>query len=422
MSNLVLLGLVSLFTDISTQMIYPILPLYLSMVLGAGPAIIGIIEGIAESIASIVRLFSGIIADRHGNKKRLAFVGYAGSLVNKLIIIFSATWVGVLAARIIDRLGKGIRTSPRDALIAESADGSRMGKAFGLHKGLDLFGTAVGIMLAWLIVSGRLDWAMAQIGGLFDGLPMPFADGSTGGYLVAHGAEVSRYRTVFVLSIIPALIGLVFLAFVKDKKIARAGKPVSFGWKNLDGRLKLFMVFIFLFTLGNSSNAFIILRAVDVGFSPTSVILLYFAFNMTGSLLAYPAGLLSDRFGRKNVLCAGYFLYGVVYLGIALVSSGTVFVVLFIIYGFYTALTAGVEKALIVDIVPGEHKASALGLHAAIVGIGLLPASVIAGFLWQWVGPAAPFLFGGVLAFVTSVAVFIVLSSGVRKAALGEEQ
>jgi len=297
-----------------------------------------------------------------------------------------------------------------------------MGKAFGLHKGLDLFGTAVGIMLAWLVVSGRLDWAMAQIGGLFAGLPMP---GSVGDYVVSNGvagnyialgAEVSRYRTVFALSIIPALIGLVFLAFVKEKAVAktegtaRAKKPVSFNWKNLDGRLKLFLVFIFVFTLGNSSNAFIILRAVDVGFSPTSVILLYFAFNMTGSLLAYPAGLLSDRFGRKNVLCAGYFLYGVVYLGIALASSGTVFVALFIVYGFYAALTAGVEKALIVDIVPGEHKASALGLHAAIVGIGLLPASVIAGFLWQWIGPSAPFLFGGVLAFVTSVAVFIVLS------------
>jgi len=234
--------------------------------------------------------------------------------------------------------------------------------------------------------------------------------------VVALGDEVSRYRTVFALSIIPALIGLVFLAFVREKAVAentgtaRAGKPVSFGWKNLNGRLKLFLVFIFVFTLGNSSNAFIILRAVDVGFSPTSVILLYFAFNMTGSLLAYPAGLLSDRFGRRNVLCAGYFLYGVVYLGIALASSGTVFVALFIVYGFYTALTAGVEKALIVDIVPGEHKAGALGLHAAIVGIGLLPASVIAGFLWQWVGPSAPFLFGGILAFVTSVAVFFVLS------------
>ena len=415
MSNVVLLGLVSLFTDISTQMIYPIIPLYLSMVLGAGPAIIGIMEGIAESVASVVRLFSGVMADRRGNKKRLAFIGYAGSMLNKLIIIFSATWAGILAARIIDRLGKGIRTAPRDALIAESGGRSRMGKAFGLHKGLDLFGTAVGIMLAWLVVSGRLDWAMAQIGGLFEGLVVPFAGGDIAGNDIAHGAEVSRYRTVFALSIIPAIIGLVFLAFVKEKVAAktdgtaRAKKPVSFNWKNLDGRLKLFLVFIFLFTLGNSSNAFIILRAVGVGFSPTSVILLYFAFNMTGSLLAYPAGLLSDRFGRKNVLCAGYFLYGVVYMGIALASGGTVFVALFIIYGFYTALTAGVEKALTVDIVPSEHKASALGLHAAIVGIGLLPASIIAGFLWQWIGPSAPFLFGGVLAFVTSVAVFIVL-------------
>jgi MFS family permease len=210
---------------------------------------------------------------------------------------------------------------------------------------------------------------------------------------------------------IPALIGLVILAFVKDKKIERAGKAVSFNWTNLDIKLKLFLVFIFVFTLGNSSNAFIILRAIDSGFSPVNVVLLYFIYNMTGSLLSYPAGILSDKFGRKNVLCVGYFLYGIVYLGIALVSNNaTAFVALFVIYGFYTAMTAGVERALIVDIVPPENKAGALGLHAAIVGIGLLPASVIAGFLWKWLGPSAPFLFGGTLAFITSAAVFVILS------------
>jgi MFS family permease len=169
------------------------------------------------------------------------------------------------------------------------------------------------------------------------------------------------------------------------------------------------LIFIFLFTLGNSSNAFIILRAVDAGFSPTNVILLYFLYNITGSLLAYPAGMLSDKIGRKNLLCAGYFLYGVVYLGIALISHNAAFIALFVIYGFYTALTAGVERALIVDIAPPQHKAGALGLHAAIVGIGLLPASVIAGFLWTWWGPSAPFLFGGVLAFITSAAVLVIL-------------
>jgi MFS family permease len=202
----------------------------------------------------------------------------------------------------------------------------------------------------------------------------------------------------------------VILAFVKDKKIERVGKAVSFNWKNLNTRLKLFLVFIFIFTLGNSSNAFIILRAVDAGFSPTNVILLYFLYNITGSLLSYPAGILSDKIGRKNLLCAGYFLYGVVYLGIALMANSAVFIALFVIYGFYTAMTAGVERALIVDIVPSQHKAGALGLHAAIVGIGLLPASVIAGFLWTGLGPSAPFLFGGVLAFITSIAVFVILS------------
>jgi len=387
MSNVVLLGLVSLFTDISTEMVYPILPLYLSSVMGAGPAIIGIIEGIAESLASIVKLFSGIIADKYGNKKRLAIAGYASSTVNKIIILFSTTWTGVLLARVIDRFGKGIRTAPRDALIAESVgvDGfagrSRMGKAYGLHKGLDLLGTAIGILLAWLILAG----------------------------FILSGSE-DRYKTIFIFSMIPAIIGLVILFFVKDKKMERIGKAAAFNWKNLDIKLKLFLIFIFLFTLGNSSNAFIILRAVDAGFSKTNVILLYFLYNITGSLLSYPAGMLSDKIGRKNLLCVGYFLYGIVYLGIALMSNNAAFIALFVIYGFYTALTAGVERALIVDIVPPQHKAGALGLHAAIVGIGLLPASIIAGLLWKWLGPSAPFLFGGILAFITSIAVLIILS------------
>jgi MFS family permease len=387
MSNVVLLGLVSLFTDISTEMVYPILPLYLSSVMGAGPAIIGIIEGIAESLASIVKLFSGIIADKYGHKKRLAIAGYASSTVNKIIILLSTTWAGVLLARVVDRFGKGIRTAPRDALIAESAGvaevaGSRMGKAYGLHKGLDLLGTAIGILLAWLILAG----------------------------FVFSGGE-DRYKTIFIFSMVPAIIGLMILFFVKDKKVERIGKAVAFNWKNLDKKLKLFLIFIFLFTLGNSSNAFIILRAVDAGFSKTNVILLYFLYNITGSLLSYPAGMLSDKIGRKNLLCVGYFLYGVVYLGIALISHNAAFIALFVIYGFYTALTAGVERALIVDIAPPEHKAGALGLHAAIVGIGLLPASIIAGFLWKWLGPSAPFLFGGVLAFITSAAVFVILNT-----------
>ena len=376
-SNIVLLGLVSFFTDISTEMVYPILPLYLSSIMGATPTIIGIIEGIAESLASVVKLFSGIIADKYGNKKRLAFFGYSSSVLNKIIILLSVTWAGVLCARIIDRFGKGIRTAPRDALIAESAHKSQLGKAYGLHKGLDLLGTAVGILLAYIILS----------------------------------RNASDYKKIFLYSLIPAAIGIICIIFVKDRKEKTAKKPVVFKWRTLDKRLKLFLVFIFIFTLGNSSNAFILLRAYNAGFTAQNAILLYFLYNIVASALSYPFGNLSDKIGRKNILCAGYFLYGIVYFGIGLFSDKPLFIALFVIYGFYTALTTGVERALIVEIVPETQKASALGLHAAIVGIGLLPASIIAGLLWDSINQSMPFLFGGTLAFITSIGVFIIFSA-----------
>jgi len=376
-SNIILLGLVSFFTDISAEMVYPILPLYLSAIMGATPTIIGIIEGIAESLASVIKLFSGIVADKYGNKKRIAFFGYSASVLNKIIILLSATWAGVLLARIVDRFGKGIRTAPRDALIAESSDKSQLGKAYGLHKGLDLLGTAVGILLAYLILR----------------------------------QNDSDFKRIFLYSLIPAIIGIICILFVKDKKAEIAKKAISFKWKTLDKRLKLFLVFIFIFTLGNSSNAFILLRTYNAGFTAQNAILLYFLYNIVASILSYPFGNLSDKIGRKNILCLGYFLYGIVYLGIGLFSDKTLFIVLFIIYGFYTALTTGVERALIVDIVPETQKASALGLHAAIVGIGLLPASIIAGILWDTVNQSMPFLFGGVLAFITSIGVFIIFSA-----------
>jgi len=375
-SNIVLLGLVSFFTDISTEMVYPILPLYLSSVMGATPTIIGIIEGIAESLASILKLFSGIAADKYGNKKRMAFLGYSSSLLNKIIILFSSTWAGVLLARIVDRFGKGIRTAPRDALIAEAANKSELGKAYGLHKGLDLLGTAVGILLAYIILS----------------------------------LNSNNYRKIFLYSLIPAILGIICILFVKDNKEKLSKKIIAFNWKSLDKRLKLFLIFIFVFTLGNSSNAFILLRAYKAGFTAQNAILLYFLYNIVASILAYPFGRLSDKFGRKNMLSIGYFLYGTVYLGIGLFSDKTVFIILFVVYGFYTALTTGIERALIVEIVPETQKASTLGLHAAIVGFGLLPASIIAGLLWDLIGQSMPFIFGGILAFVTSIGVFVIFS------------
>jgi MFS family permease len=376
-ANIILLGLVSFFTDISTEMVYPILPLYLSAVMGATPTIIGIIEGIAESLASVIKLFSGIIADKYGNKKRLAFLGYSSSALNKIVILLSAAWTGVLLARIIDRFGKGIRTAPRDALIAESADKSKLGRAYGLHKGLDLLGTAAGIALAYFILS----------------------------------KNESDYGKIFLYSLVPAIIGIVCIIFVKDSREKLSNKIIAFNWKTLDKRLRLFLVFIFVFTLGNSSNAFILLRAYNAGFTAQNAILLYFLYNITASLLSYPFGHLSDKIGRKNMLCAGYFIYGMVYLGIGLFSEKPVFIILFVLYGFYTALTTGIERALIVEIVPETQKASALGLHAAIAGFGLLPASIIAGMLWDLAGQSMPFIFGGAAAFITSIGVFIIFTT-----------
>ena len=375
-SNIVLLGLVSFFTDISTEMIYPILPLYLTSVLGASPAIIGIIEGIAESLASIIKLVSGIIADKFGNKKRLAFLGYSSSLINKIVILFAGTWTGVLLARIIDRFGKGIRTAPRDALIAESAGKNGLGRAYGIHKGLDLLGTALGIMLAFIILS----------------------------------INSEDYRKIFLVSLIPAVAGIVCVIFVRDNKEKTVGKTFSFNLRAFDKKFIIFLVFIFIFTLGNSSNAFIILRTASAGFTPGQSILLYFLFNITASVLSFPVGKLSDKIGRRKILCAGYLIYALVYFGFALFTGKTIFIVLFVMYGFYTALTSGVERALVVEIAGETQKASALGLHSAVTGLGLLPASIIAGFLWDYAGESTPFFFGATLGLITAAGVFIIFS------------
>jgi MFS family permease len=376
-SNILILSVVSFFTDAGTQMIYPVLPLYLTAVLGATPAAIGIIEGIAESLASVLRLFSGIIADKYNNKKQLTFIGYFGSFASKVVILFSQTWGWVLFARVVDRTGKGLRTAPRDALIAEAAEGAQMGRAYGFHKTFDMLGTAAGILIAF--------------------------------FLLASASDEAGYRRIFIYAMIPALIGPLVVLFVKNTN-KPAAKKLDFGWKAFDGRLKLFMVITFIFTLGNSSNAFILLRANAAGFSASEVVMLYFVFSLAASILSYPVGRLSDKIGRRYTLPFGYILYGAIYLGIGLLSSKQAFWGLFAAYGLSTALTAGGERALIAEIAPANLKASAFGLHAAVAGIGLLPASVLAGFLWDALGEASPFVFGGALAIFAGISVFLLLT------------
>jgi len=387
MNNVILLGLVSFFADLSTEMVYPLIPLYLTTVFGVTPALIGLIEGIAESLASLLKVFSGYASDKYRRKKPLAFFGYAMGLVYKLALILAGSWGGVLAARVLDRFGKGIRTAPRDVLVNESSDPAKLGHSFGIHKAMDMAGSAAGILAAFVIMKA---WQ--------------------GEY---------AYKRLFLLSCIPAVFSLIMFAFIKEtgkKRDPKAPLPIFSGLKNLDGRLKLYLVVVFLFTLGNSSNTFLLLKAGNVGFDPATVVLLYFLYNIVSSLMAIPFGRLSDRLGRKTLLVSGYLTFAVVYGLFAWAPNKGSIVFAFALYGFFTAMTAGVERAFISEIAPKELKGTMLGLHSTIVGVALLPASVIAGFLWTAFGAMVPFAFGSTLSFAAAVILIFGLSQ--KKAAL----
>jgi len=392
MLNIILLGITSLLTDISSEMIYPILPIYLVSQLGAGPQILGLIEGIAESLASLLKVFSGYFSDRIKTRKPFAIFGYASSAAGKLILYISSTWLYVLFARLVDRFGKGVRTAPRDAIIADSAQEKKRGAAFGLHRAMDTFGAAIGVALAY--------------------------------FLITHYQE--DFKKIFLFSLIPAVIGMLFLFFVREKRVplrssheelqfsrplikSEAGSRIAGKWRTLDKKLKLFLVFTFIFTLGNSSNQFLLLRAKNAGNSLATVILLYLVYNLVYGLVSYPASRLSDRIGRKKLLVLGYLFYGIVYLGFALHNSLAMFWFLFGMYGLYAGFTDGVEKALITDIAPLDLRATTIGLHAALVGIGLLPASLIAGVLWKFLGAAAPFYFGSLMGIFASIGLGFIL-------------
>ncbi|MCL2707284.1 MAG: MFS transporter [Dehalococcoidia bacterium] len=372
--NVILLGFVSFFTDLSTEMIYPLIPLYLTVSFGATPALVGVIEGIAESAASLLKVFSGYITDRFQKKKSIAFLGYATGIIYKLALIFAVTWGGVLGARVIDRAGKGIRTAPRDVLVSESADKGSLGKAFGLHKALDMSGAAIGILITYFLLRGM--------------------------------STDFDYRKVFAISIIPAVIGLSMFFFIKQKNQPRPAKTMEPFWKNIhkvNGQLRLYLLVVFLFTLGNSSNTFILLKAKSTGFDTINVILLYFIYNLTASGLSFPFGKLSDRIGRKKLLVPGYLLFSVCYLGFAFANSQWVMVAVFVIYGAYTAMITGVERAFVAEVSPLELKGTMLGLQSTVAGIALLPASVIAGVLWTSFGSAVPFVFGAGLSLVAAI-------------------
>lgn len=377
MRTIILLGLVSFFTDVSSEMVYPLIPLYLTSKLGASPAILGIIEGIAESLASLLKVFSGYWSDKIDRRKPLTISGYSFSGLGKVLLVFSSSWLWVFGGRILDRFGKGIRTAPRDALIAQASRREKYGGAFGLHRALDTLGAVVGVLIAYYLFSSYL----------------------------------KSYETVFILSLIPAFIGIGLLFLVREVKSEKntIRKPLNLSWSALDPSLKKFLIIIFLFALGNSSNQFLLLRAQDYGFDPARVILLYLLYNVVYALFSYPAGRLSDLIGRKIVLVTGYLFYGLIYFGFALATKPSHFWLLFGFYGIYAAFSEGVEKAFVADLAPESQRATLMGLYATITGIGLLPASILAGYLWKAFGARAPFFCGAALGILAAFGLIIAL-------------
>ncbi len=377
--NVFFLGIVSFLTDVSSEMIFTILPLFLLNVLRVGTPVIGFIEGIAESAATLLRIFSGWLSDKLGRRKGLAVLGYGISTLAKPFLYFATSWGLVLGVRFADRMGKGIRTSPRDALIADSTSAQEMGKSFGFHRALDTLGAVVGLGAA----AGIVFWL--QRGSL----------------------ELTRstYQMLVLIGVIPAVIAVLVILFLvrevggrkalKDEEVAA---PIQASGFKFDKRFKIFLGIIVIFTLGNSSDAFLVLRAQNLGIPVFHILLMFVFFNLVYALTSLPAGILSDKLGRRKVIILGWSIYALSYLGFALASAWWHIWLVFTLYGLYYGATEGVERAFVADIVGSERRGTAYGLFHAAVGITVLPASLIAGWLWHLISPAAPFFLGAGLA------------------------
>jgi MFS family permease len=380
MFNVIITGITSFLTDMASEMVYPLIPLYLSA-LGAPPAVLGVIEGFAESTASILKVFSGRVSDKLRRRKPLAIIGYSGSMLGRLLLYMSNAWGLVFAGRMVDRIGKGIRVAPRDALIADCTPEGKRGTAFGLHRAMDTLGAAAGVAVAiWLVSTLGRDLAR------------------------------SDYQRIFLLSLIPAALGVAALFLVREPSRAHAVRKLpKLSFRGLPLKLKWFLLVVTLFALGNSSNQFLVLRSRSLGMSVLAVLAAYLLYNVVYGVLSYPLGRLSDRIGRKHLLVTGYAFYGLVYVGFAVTRRPEFVWPLFALYGVFSALNEGLEKALVADIAPQEHRATFIGLHSTLTGVGLLPASLLAGALWSFVGPSAPFWFGGALGLSAAIGLALVL-------------
>jgi MFS family permease len=371
--NIISLGLVSLFTDLSTEMAYPIIPVFLKEVLKVQPLFIGLVEAIAESTASILKTFSGFISDHLKKRKLFIFIGYALSALTKPLLAFATQGWHVLLVRFSDRAGKGIRTAPRDALIADSSTQSYYGRTYGFHRALDTLGAALGPLAAFIILS------LSQ----------------------------QNYRLLFGLAIIPGLIAITIILLGVKEIVPTTKNMLKFSFRKLDNRFKLFLVIIIIFTLGNSSDAFLILRARNIGVSAPLIPLLWLAFNISYLAWSYPAGMLSDRIGRRKTIFLGFLVFSGCYTAFAFNHNVTLIWLIFVVYGLYYGFTEGNLRAYVADLNTSEIRATAFGIYHTAVGVTLLPANLLMGFLWQRFGFHSALLLGAILSLLSGIALII---------------
>ena len=379
-ANVMILGLVSLFTDMSSQMVFPLIPLFLmTPALGASATVVGIIEGSAEAVASLLKVFSGYWSDRIKRRKPFILLGYGLSSLAKPLFAFAYVWQSVFLIRIVERVGKGIRNAPRDAIIAESSAGDVRGKAYGIHRAMDGIGSILGAVIAYILL-----------------LSLGFSD-------------------IFLLAGVPAFIAVLLILFVKEgKKVPSTDRPAQksikksmrVSFRELTPKLRQFIAVSTVFTLGNFGYAFLMIRALDIGLSDRMAILLYITFYVVYTIVTIPAGMISDKIGRKPVIVVGYLLFGITSLGLAVVTNLSEIVWLFALYGVFYGMIDGVQRAFVVDLSPPDLKATALGTFHTATGLAALPAGVIAGLLWDVISPETTFLYGFALS-ITAAALLL---------------